>query len=215
MTRPSVGKLSSAIIYPDRYFMKMNFYDSDLLGTGSATLANLTYNGNSVYDPDVTVGITQGYAQGFLNWSNMYFYYRVLGSSIRVKVFNAQTLGNVTELGVMPSLNSGFTPTASAQLGAVPYMRNKTIGTASGGHDIVYLKHYMGTDKVWGRKKGTCLIDDNFAGACGATGTGTDPTNKWFWTLIAANYDSTNVKCRIFVKITYYVCFDGRHQYQT
>lgn len=147
----------------------------------------------------------------------MYKYDVVLGSKITIVYTNPDGVLPVNTgrqqqimVGVWPSTDSTAI-TASEQIYNQQYYRGKWLGDPSGNRQLVVVKHYMSTKKMFGR--GKILNDYNFYES---TSGAEPPANQWYWQLFMWNQTGGApeadgvLRVGAQITVTYYVCFSNR-----
>jgi hypothetical protein len=178
---------------PDVKHVKLK-YTTFLLMTGTPT-STWKFRGNSIHDPDFTgVG---GQPLGHDQWNNFYEKYMVKSSSIDVQILNNATTagpGNVL-INLLPQ-DSNVTRNYQ-ELSDSQYNKNRFVAPVSAGQNGIFMKHFISTKKIMGDN----VLDDLYEADFGS-----NPSEQWYWTLQADNFNqfsqhSLDVK----VTITYYV----------
>lgn len=168
----------SSLIVPDSVIVRLRYLEaSDAITHTSADAINYYWNATSLYAP--YPGIT-GALSGFPEWSNFYQAYRVLRSTINVRIINEDTFPVKAFLWPMPVgvTNNTLTKTQIENYG----FENKFAKTAflsSGGANpsgrlYCKLRQSLTQPEMYGSDQ--CLYDDNFAAAVSAS-----PTNMFYW----------------------------------
>lgn len=191
---------------PDRLFVKLVYRES-VSFSGSGTLEDNVYRGNSLFDPNLTGA--GGQPMGFDQWSALYASYTVMGSTIEVTgQFNSGT-GTGARVGVTPTnFSTVYGTTDYDRAEEQPYTRScaLTMGAAGIGQSRP-LKSYMSTAKMIGVVQPAVQIEDAYGALVSA-----NPTNTWFWhcwTYPPAGGDKSVI---VNVKITYFAVFETRNQ---
>lgn len=191
------GRAQKAIrSWPDAIRVKLVYsFVLDVSGTPSVYKI---IRGNSLYDPDYSVG--GGQPQGFAQWSGLYSKYKVSGSSIRVQpvVANASNLAAASAWTIAPVLNDS--PHYAETLSMFPYARNKVqqnVYTGSKG-----MSSYISTRKICGHS----TADSDFEAS-----TSSNPAKEWYWNFAFTAVDgATNLDFFAVVTVTYYATMFNR-----
>lgn len=170
----------------------MTYQDIVYANNGTATYSAI-YRGNSIYDPNYSFGGHEAYGRD--QWSNFYQSYKVMGSSIKIKLY--QQANAVCKAWVMP--DSLTTVSNTEYPWETPLVSYKTLDRKDSTSGNRYtLKNYMSTKRMFNV---TSLLDDDFG-----SGISTNPSNEWYWYIRIQDVDlATNVQVYLDIRITYYV----------
>jgi len=190
------------LIVSDTQYVKLRWTKEYLLNTGTSA-ATPPIRGNSPWDPDSSVGTGQTGAVGFGQWRNFYKNFVVTASSIKAQFFNNPTGDSLaTQLTVCPSTDVAVPPFAYD----LPYAKSAFAGPKTSSKSVIYLKNYMTTQRIFGKK---IMQEDSYAGQAGASPT--DPIQTWYWHIIANDMlAGTNVNVAVRLIVKYYVKFYNR-----
>lgn len=171
------------------------------------------YRGNSIFDPDYSVGGHQ--PMGASQMVLMYRSYVVVGSKIQIKVANLQANNRTCTFGVIPTLDV-YSPASarSHQAFEQPWMKQTMLGPVLSTIGSGKVSHYMSTSKVFDEKPAGVQIAPGYSGFTGGNLVGSNPANQWFWNIIAQdsfiNQNAGSVLITAQVVVTYYVKFSDR-----
>lgn len=203
--RPSIAKQTRII--KDATIVKLVFVQpfAQSLNTSTGT-ADWYIRGNSVYDPQYTLGGAQ--PTGFDQWSQFYNNYKVYGSraEISARTTDAGGYNDVLLMTLTPQLAIS----ANSWDDAIenPYCKLKMLPNVYSGWPFK-MKNYMSTAKLFGISSKRDFSDAAFAAT-----TSNNPANEWYWqfkvstTLGTPTTDTVDISG--YLKITYYVKFFGR-----
>lgn len=187
-------------VLPDRMFTKLTYTFPGISGA-SPLLVN-SFRGNSLYDPDASVGGAQ--PMGFDQLMTLYQRYRVNASSVKLTAVNNTAACGVRAV-LVPSQDSGL---ATYQRLAESQYSKRALMANGNGQSRSFLKHYASTRKIYGIKDSS---EQEYSG----TAT-TNPTNQWYWyTVFEAADGFTILDLQFDLTITYYVEFWNRVSLQT
>lgn len=204
-------------LLPDRLKVKLRYSATvslvcDVNGRITGVLA-----GNSPYDPDAS-GSGNIQPTGWDQYSAFYRFWYCPGSTIRLQIQNpvndtAQTNAVGSKIfGVFPATNQlSNLDLATMDPTEWPYVTEKYLNSWP-ALNVTRIKKYMATKKIYGYKTAD---NPNFIANTGNTGTGSNPTNQWWWNLYCYSpYGTTGDGDAIVVRlsITYYVHFFGRQE---
>lgn len=204
--KPYTKMIRATTGVPDVLRTKLKYCDQYLIQSATFAFGAQIMSGNSVYDPDVS-GVGHQ-PMGYDQWSQFYKKYRVYASSIRVQFYSDQTAAaGLTNVWILPTPEEPSAVTYGiASLSENPYAKTGAL-VPYVGKGTVLLKNYMTTNKMYGEK----LINENeYEGLTGNLGTGSDPINKWFWSVGGETVTGDVLKIRATVTMTYYVEFFDR-----
>jgi len=190
--KPSLLRLKSASVVPDRMLTKMTHHESVNMTVVSVRAVQV-YRGNSCFDPDLTGAGHQ--PLGFDQWSAFYNKYRVTGSKIVVKVASYEATEPLFVL-VLP-MNDNLSPTTDEAY-EYPNVKSKILtGTAAKG--TVTLSSYMSTARMKGIK--SIQYSEQYSAL-----VSTNPAQEWYWRVIVGSVDRIGFPAAIMeVSLTYYV----------
>lgn len=177
----------------DATFVKLKYKTVIGLVSTSGALSTYVFRGNSIFDPDSS-GI--GHQPYFTDqWDTMYDDYIVLGSSIKVESFNTSGQTNASLITVVPSTAvTTFGSTASDQMAEQPYAKSK-VGMQNA--DVIKIKSYMTTQKIYGLPKMATQIDPNFGAAFTAS-----PVTQWYWHIGYNTLDQSTTQAGQWIEVT-------------
>lgn len=188
-----------ALLQADRRFMKMKFSERVQVAPGSPNY-QLAFNGNSL---STTAALPGGTGLSYL-----YQYYRVWGSSIKIRWVNDTATG--ARVVVFPKGEvAAFSGTAD-QAAMEAYARETFTGGPS-GMDRCVVKQFMKTAKILGLQKRAIGTNNDYAGTIAnppaATTSWTAPTvGLWQWIISASSMDATTALTGAYIlDVTYYV----------
>lgn len=200
-----INKVGSAIV-PNAMYTKLRFMQRITMTSTTGTAATKIYRGNSVYDPDYSVGGDS--ALGFDIYASIYRRYRVYASKITVKTLLDPELSATSgyEFGIIP-VNDGFGSGPTPEEISMNARGKFTLVGTEGGGSKGYMKHYATTSSIQGKRKLAIALDDETSST-----TSGNPNDVWYWILSArsADHSATNV-VYAYVSITYYVKFEDRN----
>ncbi len=185
------------VFYPDQMRVTMR-YVSNVTMSGAAAVVQ-QFRGNSVYDPDNSVGGNQPLYYDQL--STIYAQYCVLGARLTISLVNSNTVNSLAV--VFPSKNSIFSGTISdrAQQPRASYCN---LGANTGSLATGYLCTFDTTARVY------CLDDvidnPNYVAAVGA-----NPAVGWYFQVAIQSFDGSVVNVQTTVTIDYDVVWSARN----
>jgi len=104
-------------------------------------------------------------------------------------------------VSLIPYHTSAFTSGELENVMRLPHARHVTL---NGLRDrVTKIKNYATTKQIMGKN----YMDTDNVGLFGGLGTGNNPTNCWFWTVVVNNQPwgtDTDIVCYCNVKIKYY-----------
>ncbi len=187
--------------FSDKQFVRLRYSDTLLL-TSTGGLSGFTYRGNSMFDPQFTVGGHQPH--GFDQWSTMYDKYLVYGLGCSI-VFTAIALSQAT---CYTQWSDVSTLTANINnLKERSFVKRAFTSSANGGNSISRIKDYMSIKKVLGL---TTLNESNrdYTALISA-----DPVDQCFLNIFIHSTDlSTTSEVAVSVDLTYYAVMYDRKQ---
>ena len=168
-------------------------YESQHTLNPGAAVAQYTYRGNSLYDPDYTgAGLQPRY---YDTYSTVYGKYRVFGSRITIDIINGGASAAVS-MAVLPWTDV-VTFTSWPQVAELPEARVTTMVPIA-SRMSKRLLHTGTTSKVCGLRSRQVMDED-----WGAT-VGSNPLQIWYWNICVASVDATaNVAVSIRVRIEF------------
>lgn len=189
-------------LLPDRQMVKLAYTYMQVDSTDVAGLYARTFSGNSLFDPDPSVGGAQ--PTGFDQYAAFYRFYHVAGCKIRLEFINTDS-SSVIQCGVVPGTNQ----LAAGDLTVMyplewPYSVERTLGPLTSSFSRCMLNRYMSTKKIYGYKTSN---NGNYISAVSAS-----PTNQWYWNIWVRNAAAAAVPFRIKIKLVYYCHFFGRQE---
>lgn len=176
---------------PDRFRVTMPYASICSIAPGAGTVANYSYRGNSLFDPDFTGTGTTAFT--YTQLSALYNRYRVISARIHVSFVNTSA-GVLTHL--LQASIANAPPTAVNMFGARHVARN----TTSPGRPSWEHKAQVYTHAVYGVPKAQVLSEDDFAGLVGGS-----PNNPWYFHLTSYNPTATAATSTAEVRIEYEV----------
>lgn len=211
---------------PDRTFIKLVYADNLSVSPTAfgATMGQVLYKGNGLFDPQVALGGHQ--PRGFDEWCGgdgigWYKRFRVHGSKINVRFQGKGDTSNVDNgpmLGLCPhqdAANAAALLSNSPRMiiaSEYPYFRlfwPRNLVQANCGQGSA--KHFFSTAKMFGVGKQQVKDDISYAGD-----TGTDPAKTWLWGIYGQWTDEGHtLGIQIQIKVTYYVEFFDRSYVNT
>lgn len=197
---------SPGAVVPDRYFVKLIYYDQNisLITSPGNAHASFRYRPSAAYDVNPLFGSTA--MVGFNELAALYNKYRVHGAKINIVATNQEAFSN--SLTVVP-LNSD--PGAAPSLGTVlawqmsPFATRKVFA-AKGGMDRLVISKYMSTKKIVGSN--ATKYEENYASA-----VNTVPVDNWYFAIgvtAMGNNTLTSAGVQFDVKMVVYVEFYDR-----
>lgn len=165
--------------------------------------------GNDLSDP---FGTESGSIQptGLDQWGYFYRDYYVAGCKITVEIQNL-TAATAPRCVLVPTCAAALTGANDWDPNSFkpeenPHAQHRMVNSSGGGRPL-YMKGYMSTNKIFGRK-GT-IVEDAFHGQLPLQGSGaTSPATNyvWYWNIALLNRDlaATSVTAVCLVKMTYY-----------
>jgi len=131
----------------------------------------LFFSGNSIFDPGIGISAGQN-PVGYVQWENFYSKYRVLSSSVSMRVMAADASDTAAYVTIFPcNNNTGVANAIDAQ--GQPYVKKGYYNIQS-GMSKANLGNHMKTSKIFGQK--SILNDDDYAAPFGSV-----PANEWYW----------------------------------
>lgn len=199
---------SSAIqrtpITADATYIKLRWSTQTKVTGGTTVDSVYTFRGNSVYDPDYSLGAGSKSPLGFAEYMAFYNYATVMGSKIRVKMFNE------TDVACIAAVYPNLTTTGDSNqdnLREIPYAKCNFMGLGGkAGNQAVWLKNYMSTTRMF--QISPQEVKDNELYHHSSSG---NPTNVWYWHVhVQPAAVTTSIVTYMEVTIDYYVQFKRR-----
>lgn len=199
------------IFMPDRYFTKLRYsYFKTVTDDNTLTPSrrSIEFRGNSLYDPDSSVGIGQNQPLGFDQLVQFYSRYRVYASKIVVRVHSLGATGTSPYyLAVIPyNTNTSFlSDNTLEKISEQPYSRYITRNQYDSNG---YIKSVMSTAKIYGVPKTAVKVDDLYSSL-----VDNNPANQWAWMIAFGQLNpavTTSTTYSMEIKITYYAEFYER-----
>lgn len=192
-SRMSTLRLYQPSMVPDTIFLKLKYNDvlDRIPGTG---VERLLFNGNGLIDPNqMSAGGLS--PLGFFEWMIFYARYRVFGSSINMKVYNANgsegMLWSIYPTYRVPAVLLAYVDTVSQ-----PYAQSGLVGVEV-SNNIANFTSYMETKKL----HGDVITSVNWAGT-----VTTNPSRLWSWVFQVRSQNTTpDVVYSAITEIVYYV----------
>jgi len=211
--KKALGRASRVIvkspqICPDRYFVKLRFYERIVLTSLGGAFQNYQWRGNSLYDPNFTGGGLQ--PPGYDQLKLLYNQYRVYCAKI---VMVWATVGPSSPSSTM-RVGCACRPTTNLpanfdEVVGNPYSRTALVNL--GNQSKCVTKMYMSTAKIEGISKRQVMDnDDQYAAPIGS-----NPNEQWYIDAFCESVDlATTATCVVYATITYYSEFYNRRLLQ-
>lgn len=206
MNRPSRIVNRSLAPIADSAFTKVKVNYTGFIQNAINSVYDLyNYRGNNINDPLGVTGAVQ--PLGHDQWSAFYSEYYVAASKIEAWFTPRNTTTSSGIVFILPTRDTYTTTTAESNDAELqPYAKRKVTGTL--GSPVVYIKHYMTTAKMFGRKD--TIDDPNYSAAVNA-----DPTTQWNWMVAGKSIAEIDVAGQelnvgFYIEITYYVQYRKR-----
>lgn len=166
------------------------------LQIGNGWIDDVTYNANSMYDPEAALG--GGQPMGFDQYCGMagpFNRYKVLASKIKVFIHNLNDNARALRCSILPTLNATSTQFDFAVLSSLPMCRQFVLENQNDTRNKISC--YASTKKMWAVKD----VDDvHFAAAYNA-----NPNNMWYWqVIIDGSTQQLDQTVKFDVEIIYY-----------
>lgn len=197
---------------PDRYFTKLKYSYFRVVSDSPAsdgTKGVIEFRGNSLYDPDDSVGTGQAQPLGFDQLVQFYSRYRVYASKIYVKMHSLAATGTTPYyLAIVPRLRDGsiLTSPSIEVISEQPYSKYITRNQYDSNRGI---KSIMSTAKIFGVPKVSVKADDAYSAIVSG-----NPVLGWLWSInygtLNSSLNITPVQYSMEIKITYYAEFYER-----
>lgn len=176
---------------------------SDLIALAPvAAVAQYTFRGNSVFDPDYT---STGHQPRYYDqWSAFYQKYKVISSKIHCSVSNFQATAGVIAV-VVPHTDI-LTLTTYYNAAEMPLMKRTEqipISTRQGGISTVHSS--ASTRQICGLSEAQLASEDYSAL------TGANPLSIWYWNIGFFGANGTNVSVSFDVDLEYQILFYERY----
>jgi len=166
-------------VMPDRYYVNFR-YTVVAADTTAGGIAEYIFRGNSVYDPDASVGGT--YANGFYRMLYFYNKFRTDASSIHVTLFNIDA-DDPVYCAVFPSI-SGV-----AQCATIADCENALVWPHS-KHTVATLQGGEGGVANYGKTKNIVALEATDRDLCHDISN--DPTVTWYWHVVFFTFHTAN-----------------------
>jgi len=157
-------------IMKDTTLVMMTFDFADAFPYTGA--GELPWSGNSIFDPGTAVSANYN-ALGWLQWGSLYGSYRVLSSTITMRLMATGGVAVSTNAycTIFPSNRSAGTDNVLSAMGQ-PYVKSSYFNQA-GGMSRCRIRNHISTAKVFGQP---IMQDPKFASLFTA-----HPDNEWVW----------------------------------
>lgn len=156
-TGPTITALKAAIV-PDRLIVRLPYVNQESIVGAAGVPLDTQFRLNSIWDPQVSVGVGQSKALGVNQWSNFYNRYRVIGANVYFMARNTNT--DAAYVGMVANNDTG------ALISEAAYEQSrakfKMVGSTAGGHDVCILKKYFNLANLTGRPKVSYISDDRY-----------------------------------------------------
>lgn len=154
---PTITALKAAVV-PDRLIVRLPYVNYANLNGAAGVPLDVQFRLNSIYDPEVSVGVGQSQPLGADQWSAFYNRYRVIGANVYLMARNTNT--DAAYVGICA--NNDMT----ALLNEAAYEQSRTqlkmVGSTAGGHDVCVFKKYYNLANLSGRPKIAYISDDRY-----------------------------------------------------
>lgn len=203
---------------PNGTLMKVRYVLPSLkISVASGVIGAYNFSGNSIYDPDNTGTGSTAYQMSQM--ATDYTAYRVLGSKIKVR---AQSFGsgsgaegyqNTAWLFPSPDRNGSgpYTSWTDGQLNVYPYTKERYFNvddpSRNANRNQWSFKHYASSKKMI-----RAYNQQDASGLCGGLGTGSSPSQQWWWQIVIANKCAASFDSYLRVEIVYYTLFFEKKQ---
>lgn len=190
--------------FPQRAFYKCKFHDFAVLDTGGANTHHVrSFVGNSIFDPEVAIG--GGTPVGLARIQNDHYYYKVVGSAIRVRIHNyvGQNIGDII-VGIRPRGYGDSAP--STYTSVVNHL------TENKESRYVTVLSQAAPDRIYKInmfRKSKYMLGPWYNDASAGATTSSNPTSMWYWDVCVAG-PTLNTKVNVDYTIVYYVYAWGR-----
>lgn len=211
MNHPT-SNVQRTIGFADKQYVKLRqVYNAGIIGG----VANSTYYvvPNLLYSPLSPGFSNTDFPQGFNTWALLYSKYIVKACAIKVRCLTLLSpAGDPTDPVVFTVWASSVIPDTTSPdnyvlLAGQPYAKQRTIGVATGGHDLCTIKHYIGTQKILGFDY---LDISELYGSTLFPGT-PSPQQNWYYGInIQSATGENNIRVQLTLDITYYTEFFDR-----
>lgn len=190
---PLSQKQFAKFVYADTSF-------SRTLNAAGGYSAYYVFRGNSVFDPDYTGVGVQPYGYDQLCNADMYNFYRVASSSIKVYFRPEETYAGIRRLhvSVIPMRINNPIMTDISDVRMLPFQRSTAYDGATETTKGCIIKNYMSSGRLL-----TEASSKDFGYSAAYTG---NPTGLWYWIVhfYTDVYDDEEVDIYFDVKIKYY-----------
>lgn len=191
----------SKSLVPDTYWCKLRYTSRNLFTTVGGAVFHYVWNGNNVFDPDLTG--TGSQPVGLDQLATMYKTYCVFASRIKlIYIGGITTIGGAAELSVCPTVTaSDFALIDPQTVKANPKASWRICGDRQTGPYT--MSKYQTTKGMMGQ---AVAQDDVFRAVVGAP-----PANGWFWHINGQCIDeATDINVILYTELVYYVRFTQR-----
>jgi len=167
--------------------------------TTAAGFDDWVVRGNSIYDPDVSLGGET--VAGLDQLKNLYLNYKVNSSYCDLTVINNDT-DDPVHVVILPTTYSAQVGVANKNsAGSQAYAKMMTVANQAGQ---AKLSSFMSSKEMFGVKN---LDSVNFSALCTA-----NPATMWYWHIIIWNNSGNALNCETHMKVKYYTELSG-HSY--
>ncbi len=154
------------IIMPDTAYVKLRFSNSYLRVVSGTTVDQLTFVGNGLFDPDLT--LSSGQFGGYSQWMSFFDKYEIVGSRMSIQLVNLASRPFYCTLSPKNiSSTSGINSSIEQR-----YTKRRTIGNIANANAQKSISSYMNTKKLIGRH----VSSVNFTGTLTS-----NPFHQWYW----------------------------------
>lgn len=154
---PTITALKAAVV-PDRLIVRLPYVQQASIAQAAGVPADLQFRLNSIWDPEVAVGLGQSKPLGVNQWTAFYNRYRVIGVNVYLMTRNTNT--DACYVGICANNDTGNLISEAA------YEQSRTtlkmIGSTQGGHDVAVFKKYYNLANLTGRPKSAYIADDRY-----------------------------------------------------
>jgi len=183
------------LLSPDVLHCKLKFYNEVRTTLGSEDVR--IYRGNSLFDPEEDVGISQQ-PIGFDQYKGLYHNYEVMASAMRIEAVNIGL--TAVRIIIHPSF-SELDVTVDSAMGN-PYSKKRIVSSSLAGPSVIRMSNFMRTKKYFGRQTN----DLNFQSTVDM-----NPVNDWFWHVSMESMDfATVLNMTVAYTVIYYCKFFRR-----
>lgn len=185
------GGLTAQIV-PRQTWCKVKWELSKTLTTSS--IDTYQFRLNSIYDPDLTTGITSLSVLGWTELNSLYQLYKVYGCKVEIWCVNTYGSNQMNQIAFYPDAYNTSVVSSASVASAQPMAMFKCI-TNTGGPNVSYMKRYYSMKKVVGHT----ITDDNYGALMGA-----NPTNVVIGNLVIQNIPTGATSITFNIRLTYY-----------